>query len=451
MKRPNLGPSIRRVMKEVFASEEKSQAFLKTYASAKVQDFLEKANNEGFNWDDCRHRASSVNLEPELLWQCVKFSRFGRQIPTPILDQNGRPFEYRLPTSAHRVLHAIDLNLGGTLQTLTPQLDSAEDRQRWLMTSLQEEAITSSMIEGAVVTREAAKEMLRAGRKPRDQSEQMVLNNFETIRWLNDHRDDDLTPNLLRTIQSKLTEATLAKPDAQGRFRREDEAIHIVDEEEGEIVHTPPTASSLPARLEALCHFANATSSDHPFVHPALRAILLHFWLAYDHPFCDGNGRTARALFYWSMLRQGYWLTEYLSISSVIRQKQRQYYRAFLNSEQDDNDLTYFILFHLEVISEGIALFRKYVDRKLRERKRALPAAVALKLNARQQALLTKASQDPGTEFTYESHANSHGIALATARTDLLELEALGYLRGNRKGRRFIFLAAPDLPRLLKH
>jgi hypothetical protein len=42
------------------------------------------------------------------------------------------------------------------------------------------------------------------------------------------------------------------------------------------------------------------------FIHPVMRAITLHFWLAYDHPFCDGNGRTARALFYWSMLKQGY-------------------------------------------------------------------------------------------------------------------------------------------------
>ena len=56
------------------------------------------------------------------------------------------------------------------------------------------------------------------------------------------------------------------------------------------------------------------------FIHPVMRAITLHFWLAYDHPFCDGNGRTARALFYWSMLKQGYWLFEFISISSVINQ-----------------------------------------------------------------------------------------------------------------------------------
>ena len=54
------------------------------------------------------------------------------------------------------------------------------------------------------------------------------------------------------------------------------------------------------------------------FIHPMIRSIILHFWLAYDHPFVDGNGRTARALFYWSMLRHGYWLFEFISISQII-------------------------------------------------------------------------------------------------------------------------------------
>src|SRR5205814_10028127 len=55
-----------------------------------------------------------------------------------------------------------------------------------------------------------------------------------------------------------------------------------------------------------------------PIFHPMVRSMILHFWLAYDHPFVDGNGRTARALFYWSMLRNGYWMFEYITISKII-------------------------------------------------------------------------------------------------------------------------------------
>ncbi|HMP04224.1 MAG TPA: Fic family protein [Gemmatales bacterium] len=450
MKRVVPGPSNRHIMARLKKPELLAEA-LKVSLRPDVVAFVARANDLGFSWDDCRHRAFDLGLAPEVLWQCVKFSRLSDRMETPVRDLQDRPFTLRLPPAAQRALHDVDRFLGGYLgQELGPRFDTEPERQRWLQTSLQEEALTSSLIEGAVVAREAAREMLRVGRQPRDLGERMVLNNFRTIRWLNEHRHEPLTVGMLTEIQAQLTDQTLAKPDAVGRLRRPSEEIQIVDEEESDVVHIPPSARVLKKRLEALCRFANGTDNDPAFIHPAVRAIILHFWLAYDHPFCDGNGRTARALFYWSMLRQGYWLAEYLSISSVIRERHRQYYRAFEHSEKDDNDLTYFVLFHLRVITESIDQFRRYVERKQSERLQALPPALILQLNHRQQALLTKARNEPATVFTYTSHAGSHGITLATARTDILELEQLGYLVANRKGRRFTFHAAPDLDRRLE-
>ena len=90
--------------------------------------------------------------------------------------------------------------------------------------------------------------------------------------------------------------------------------------------------------------------------HHHIRAIILHFWLAYGHPFVDGNGRTARALFYWAMLHEGYWLFEFISISNILRKAPAQYGLSFLYSETDDNDLTYFIVAQTKVIRRaGVA------------------------------------------------------------------------------------------------
>jgi Fic family protein len=80
----------------------------------------------------------------------------------------------------------------------------------------------------------------------------------------------------------------------------------------------PLANPDLPERMRALCAFANMRTGVDGFVHPIVRAIILHFMLAYDHPYVDGNGRTARALFYWSALKDGYWLIEYVSISRII-------------------------------------------------------------------------------------------------------------------------------------
>ena len=153
--------------------------------------------------------------------------------------------------------------------------------------------------------------MIRTGRPPRTNGERMILNNYRTMQRVAEWKELPLDAALLFEMHRMVTDRTLEDPAAAGRLRKADEPITVQDDITGEVYHYPPPAGSLPTRLQALCDFANAGTSTaaHPptrFVHPVVRAILLHFWLAYDHPFVDGNGRTARALFYWSMLRQGY-------------------------------------------------------------------------------------------------------------------------------------------------
>lgn len=446
MKKPSLPPPWRRLAKKFIVQDEHRAAFLSAWQRPDVRQFVDRANAECFNWDDCRHRAASLHVEPELLWFCIKESRSRERQATPFLDQKGKAFTFHLPASAQRVLHWLDLQIGGKLPSAKPLQET--DLARWIVHSMQEEAVTSSLIEGAVVTRVEAQQMLRHQRPPRDPHEQMVLNNYRTIRWLKERRQEPLTLDRLREIQGRLTEKTLDRPDAAGRFRRPGENITVYDEEEQEAAYTPPPAQELPGRLETLCLFANAAEdalTADAFIHPVIRAILLHFALAYEHPFYDGNGRCARALFYWSMLRQGYDLAEYLSISSIIKQKQRQYYRAFLDVEQDENDLTYFIHFHLKVIEDSVRQFYRYIiEEQRQEQQLNLPRALLLQLNPRQQAVVMRAGREPAARFTYESHAEEFDTVLATARKDLLELEAMGLLVSNRKGRRFVFLPAAD-------
>src|SRR5256885_14750013 len=167
---------------------------------------------------------------------------------------------------------------------------------------------------------------------------------------------------MLSDIHRMVTEKTLEDPTEAGRFRRADEK-RVVGGDFGEIYHEPPQAAELEDRLKAMCDFGNANAPGY-FVHPVLRAIILHFWLAYDHPFVDGNGRTARALFYWSMLRSGYWLVEFISISNILRKAPARYGISFLYTETDDNDLTYFIDYQTTVILRAIKELHDYLDRK---------------------------------------------------------------------------------------
>ena len=120
--------------------------------------------------------------------------------------------------------------------------------------------------------------------------------------------------------------------------------------------------------MQRLCAFANQT--DGAFVHPVIRSIILHFMLAYDHPFVDGNGRTARALFYWSMRRHSYWMAEFISISHIVLKAPAKYGYAFLFTETDEGDLTYFILYHLKIITRALESLHEYIARKAAELER---------------------------------------------------------------------------------
>jgi Fic family protein len=400
------------------------------------------------HWDELRHRAPPEGLSRQEWWATVMLARTPLLQSLPLLDKNGAPFRFATPSPVLVDLHHIDRDAAGQIHTAAGE-PIREDPNRYLMSSLIEEAITSSQLEGASTTRQVAAAMLRAGRKPRDHSETMIFNNYRAMEHLRSLKAEPLTPDRILELHRILTEDTLDNPEDAGRLRRAD-AVKVVDSRDNTVLHDPPTHTELPARLKRLCAFANADETSLPFVHPVLRAILLHFMMGYDHPFEDGNGRTARALFYWSMARSGYWLMEYTSISHILRRAPTRYMRAYLHTETDGNDTTYFLLHQLNTIRRAIAALHEYLDRKVREQKeteRLLSASPALRtrFNHRQVALLTHALRNTGEGYRVDAHQRSHNVVYQTARSDLMDLHDLGLLEKSRQGNAFVFFAPEDL------
>jgi Fic family protein len=399
------------------------------------------------HWDNFRHVEQDDGLTAEQRWAAVKLARRQLYRELPLQDVSGRPFQYGLPAIALEMLHRVDRDASGVIGSPEPVI-SPETQTTYLLKSIIEEAIKSSQLEGASTTRRVAKDMLLAGREPRDRSERMILNNFRAMQYVGHVKLERLTPSRVIELQSMLTEETLDDPSAVGRFRFPDERI-VVEDEFGTVLHVPPPAEQLEERLALLCNFANGGGTSE-FMHPVVRAILVHFWLAYDHPFVDGNGRTARALFYWVMAREGYWLCEYVSISRILKKARAQYARAFLYTETDDNDATYFILYQLGVLTRAIRDLHTYLDRKATEIRAVedlvrRSAVLRAELNPRQLDLLTHALKHTQAEYTVESHRRAHGVAYGTARADLLMLARRGLLEQRKRGRAFVFVAPVDL------
>ena len=422
------------------------QAILRHGIRAEVKGVYE-------HWDHLRHLTPPHGLNAEQWWLGIKLARQSLRKDLPLRDKSGKPFHVCPSDSIQRQLFQVARDAAGALQG-ADALPSEPMQERYLMRSLMEEAMTSSQLEGAATTTQVAKDMLRSGRAPRDYGERMIVNNFRTMRELKRWLGQPLTPDVVFEMHRMLTDGTLKNPGAAGRLRLAGENI-VVEDEVGTVLHVPPSAAELPQRLQALCDFANQGDDGDYFIHPVVRAISIHFMIGYDHPFVDGNGRTARALFYWSMLRAGFWMTEYFSISSILKTAPAQYTRAYLYSESDDGDASYFVAHQLDVLLKAIDGVHAYIARKQQAQLEAQTllrpgSKLARRLNHRQRALLLNALRNPGKAYTIAVHQRTHDIVYDTARSDLTGLVDAKLMRRDKLGKAHVFVARPDLAEKLR-
>lgn len=326
---------------------------------------IARINDDYLYWSDVKYKAQNTGLSPEELWRAVKKSRAMRNIS--VWEEYGLHFS--LTDKMQRLCHVFDLNFGGSWGAMKLFPQDKVNQEIYLISSIMEEAISSSQMEGASTTREVAKDMLRKKTEPRNRSQRMILNNYQTIQFISAHKHVPLTKELFLQIHELMTADTLDDASMCGRLRDNDRIV-VGNGITGEIVHRPPTHACLETFVEDLCAFFNNADTK-VFIHPIIKGLIIHFLIAYYHPFIDGNGRTARALFYWYMLKENYWMMEYLSISRIIYKTKSAYERSFLHTECDGNDLGYFITYNLDVLSKAFDGLKLYLQKKQAERRRA--------------------------------------------------------------------------------
>ena len=385
-----------------------------------IMPVVDKVNADYEYWDKAKYKKLPEGFTPQMLWTNVKASRLRSTIPV----WNKYGINLCVTSQMQRLCHEFDMKFGSFWE-VEGDSKSAE-KKYYLSSSLMEEAIYSSKMEGASTTRIVAKDMLRKKKSPQNKSQQMIVNNYNTIQYIVEHKEQPLTEELLLTIHRLMTEKTLDNPEDAGRFRTNDKVV-VADMVEGDIIYTPPSFQEIPEFVESLCNFFN---NDNPrtFIHPIIRGIIVHFMLAFMHPFVDGNGRTARALFYWYMLKEGYKLTEYMSISRVIAKSKANYEKAFRYVENDGNDVGYFVAYNLGALEKSFQQLRDYIQRKQREKRAASSFMMAGNINQRQALILQQLKEEPDTIFTVKDVQEKFSVSSMTARKDLADLVRQNYM-----------------------
>lgn len=400
---------------------ELGQQALELLAKPELRDLIQDINNKYLYWDKVKHLCPD-GIQPEVLWTAVTLMR---SMSAKWLKFGNTSFSFILTDRMMQLLNLFDLNIGGTLgtQSLIPE----NDKNYYVVNSIMEEAIASSQMEGASTTRKVAKDMLRSQQKPINKSQRMIVNNFQTIQYLSAHRNELFSIEQLKIVHHLITANTLDNSSYEGKFRDNNDII-VQDAITGAIAHIPPRVEDINVMLEDLCRFAN-NNNPKDFIHPIIKAIIIHFILAYIHPFVDGNGRTARSLFYWYMLQHNYHLIEYLSISRVIYKSKKSYEKAFLQTEADGLDMSYFILYNLEAMNTAFNDLQNYLQRKMAEHDDVAYFLRIGHINQRQARILQTLCNKPNKTIQAKEAANKYGTTAITARADLQGLVKLGLLK----------------------
>ena len=393
-----------------------SQNIIDILIDPQNQEQFQKIEKDYLYWDKAKYYKPK-NTDDADFWNAIKISRIGE-----LISFGKRLFKFKITTHMQKFLHEFDMNFGGTL--LTSDTISEKKKQYYLLSSLMEEAIASSQMEGANTTRKVAKDMLRKQAKPKNIDQQMIVNNYNTIRFLVEQKDKNFSPELLLEIHKMISENTLENHEDEGKFRTSDNIV-VMDSLKGEIAHTPPSYTEINTYIDDLCNFAN---NDEKYIHPIVKAIIIHFIISYLHPFVDGNGRTARSLFYWYMLKKGYWLTEFLSISRIIYRSKNRYEKAFLYVENDELDLGYFINYNLNVLQQSFNELKIYLNKKTNEEKSLFDFKFIKGINERQAQIIKMCIEKPSTIFIAKELETTFNVSVKTIRNDLIGLVQLGIL-----------------------
>lgn len=441
LEKPNLSKISKEEMSKAFTDGNRTE----------ILDFIKRSvGSEYLYWDKIRYKEPSPKgISKETLWMIIKVFRESQSLKTIIKDKRGKFFTWSKLDYFEEFFHELDMNTGGEIFVEKGGINKG-NKQKLITRGIMEEAIASSQLEGAATSRQAAKKMLREGRKPTNKSEQMIVNSYVSMKAIEEsYKDREISMDLILELHGLITKDTLDSENEAPRMRKSGEPICVSDDASGDVYFEGPEEEFVNNELKRLIKFANDDVETKTFIHPIIKAIMIHFWIGYLHPFTDGNGRLARLLFYWYLIRKGYWAFVYLPVSKVIKKSPKQYVMAYVYSEQDDNDLTYFIDYNIRKIKVALKDFNEYLTKQSKGNVRMKKKGeMKYALNMRQVQLLQYLHGDIDERTSLKAHMNVNQIAKMTAIKDLKDLIKKGFLVSKKQGRNVYYFGTDKIKEL---
>lgn len=240
-----------------------------------------------------------------------------------------------------------------TLKIQTSTLRTLFQNQSGLYSakSLETEIIATSAIENIDFSRDSVRSIL-SGQASKNEEEKRIEGLKKGLEFIADPGNKITEENIYKlykmTIGQYLDEENQLK---EGNLYRHD-SVYVVGTK---VEHTGISYKQVPSYMKSLVTYINQKDD----IQDLMKACIIHFYIAYVHPWFDGNGRMARLVHLWFLVQRGYQSVLFVPFSSLIEKTRKQYYDAYQTIEDNYRythtiDVTPFLLYFINNVYNKI-------------------------------------------------------------------------------------------------
>lgn len=268
-----------------------------------------------------------------------------------IPEETSKPMDKRYKMEEDRFIIDVPSDFFKELDEKKQKLDSKRPLPKETLKSLEENfklewTYNSNAIEGNTLTLKETKVVLEGitigGKTMREHLE--AINHKEAIEFLEElvQYNNELSEMDIKNIHAIVLKGI--DNENAGRYRTENVIISGAS-------HIPPDAIIVPESMEKLIYRYDEWKEKY---HPIIVAALLHAEFVKIHPFIDGNGRTARLLMNFEVMKNGY-------PPIIIKNEERLKYYDALDVGALTGDYTDFVKMVTKQAEEMIDLYLKII------------------------------------------------------------------------------------------
>lgn len=217
--------------------------------------------------------------------------------------------------------------------------------------SLETEIIATSAIENIDFSRDSVRSIL-SGQASKNEEEKRIEGLKKGLEFISDPGNKISEENIYKlykmAIGKYLDEENQFK---EGNLYRHD-SVYVVGTK---VEHTGISYKQVPSYMKSLVKYINQKDD----IQDLMKACIIHFYIAYVHPWFDGNGRMARLVHLWFLVQRGYQSVLFVPFSSLIEKTRKQYYDACQTIEDNYRythtiDVTPFLLYFINNVYNNI-------------------------------------------------------------------------------------------------